>query len=104
MPHVNRHIAPLRVLAHRHCAELDCEPSDRALDCEPSDRAADRLSEFNVLEQVRLLRDTTIIRDSVPAPLVHGWIFSLTDGRIEEFDSGYSAGSTHQDTPHKNAG
>ncbi|WP_184074380.1 carbonic anhydrase [Paraburkholderia sp. CI2] len=95
MPHVNRHIAPLRALAHRHCAELDCEPSDRA---------ADRLSEFNVLERVRLLRDTAIIRDSVPAPLVHGWIFSLTDGRIEELDSGYSAGSTHQETPHKNAG
>lgn len=32
----------------------------------------DRLSEFNVLEQGRLPRDTAIIRDSVPAPLVHG--------------------------------
>jgi carbonic anhydrase len=82
LPHVNRRIAPLCALAARHRGELDPLPSDQA---------ADRLAELNVLEQVRALRDAAIIRDSDPAPLVHGWIFSLADGRLKELTSGYPA-------------
>lgn len=51
--------------------------------------AADRLAELNVLEQVRLLRASSIVRDRERPPLVHGWIFSLADGRLEELTSGY---------------
>ncbi len=80
LPHVNRKIAPLCALAHQHRAELDGVSVEQA---------ADRLAEYNVCEQVKLLRDTAIIRAAQPAPLVHGWIFSLTDGRLKVLDSGY---------------
>ncbi|WP_332451302.1 carbonic anhydrase, partial [Burkholderia ubonensis] len=81
LPHVARRIAPLCALARRHrdaLAGLD----DTA--------AADRLAELNVLEQVRLLRASPIVRDREPPPLVHGWIFLLADGRLKELDSGYA--------------
>ncbi|KVV54301.1 carbonic anhydrase [Burkholderia territorii] len=81
LPHVARRIAPLCALAHRHrdtLAGLD----DTA--------AADRLAELNVLEQVRQLRASPIVRDRERPPLVHGWIFSLADGRLKELDSGYA--------------
>ncbi|KVE39176.1 carbonic anhydrase [Burkholderia sp. TSV86] len=81
LPHVNRRIAPLCALARRHHVELDGVPPDEA---------ADRLAELNVIEQVRLLSSSPIIRDADPAPLVHGWIFSLADGRLKELTSGYS--------------
>lgn len=57
LPHVNRRIAPLCALAGRHRAVLDGVPPDEA---------ADRLAELNVLEQVRLLRNSPIIRDAAP--------------------------------------
>ncbi|MXN74703.1 carbonic anhydrase [Burkholderia sp. 4701] len=81
LPHVARRIAPLCALARRHrdaLAGLD----DTA--------AADRLAELNVLEQVRQLRASPIVRDRERPPLVHGWIFSLADGRLKELDSGYT--------------
>ncbi|WP_175950841.1 carbonic anhydrase [Burkholderia sp. BCC0405] len=81
LPHVVRRIAPLCALARRHrdvLAGLD----DTA--------AADRLSELNVLEQVRQLRASPIVRNRERPPLVHGWIFSLADGRLKELDSGYA--------------
>ncbi|AOJ63327.1 carbonic anhydrase [Burkholderia ubonensis] len=81
LPHVARRIAPLCALAHRHRGAL------AGLD---DTSAADRLAELNVLEQVRLLRASPIVRDREPPPLVHGWIFSLADGRLKELDSGYA--------------
>ncbi|WLE60116.1 carbonic anhydrase [Burkholderia plantarii] len=80
LPHVARRIAPLCALAGRHRATLDGLPADRA---------ADRLAELNVHEQVRLLRESPIVRDGDPAPLVHGWIFSLSDGLLKVLTSGY---------------
>ncbi len=44
-----------------------------------------------MLEQVRLLRASPIVRERERPPLVHGWIFSLADGRLKELDSGYAA-------------
>ncbi|OXJ21472.1 carbonic anhydrase [Burkholderia sp. HI2714] len=82
LPHVARRIAPLCALAHRHRDTL------AALD---DTTAADRLAELNVLEQVRQLRASPIVRDRERPPLVHGWIFSLADGRLLELDSGYTA-------------
>jgi carbonic anhydrase len=81
LPHVNRRIAPLCALASTHQADLDRHESEHA--------RVNLLAELNVLEQVRRLRDTSIVRDSRPAPLVHGWIFSLDDGRIKILTSGY---------------
>lgn len=80
LPHVNRRIAPLCALARRHRGTL-AGLGEAA--------AADRLAELNVLEQVRLLRASSIVRDRERPPLVHGWIFSLADGRLKELDSGY---------------
>ncbi|KWF31284.1 carbonic anhydrase [Burkholderia pseudomultivorans] len=82
LPHVARRIAPLCALARRHRDTL------AGLD---DTTAADRLAELNVLEQVRLLRASPIVRDRERPPLVHGWIFSLADGRLVELDSGYAA-------------
>jgi carbonic anhydrase len=75
LPHVRRRIAPVCELARRHHSELDA--------CAPGDERINRLAELNVLEQVRALRSTAIIRNAPHAPSVHGWIFGLHDGRIE---------------------
>ncbi|WP_244831288.1 MULTISPECIES: carbonic anhydrase [unclassified Caballeronia] len=83
IPHVNRRIAPVCALGERHRRELD--------DLEEFDARADRLAELNVLEQVRLLRQTRIVIDRDEPPLVHGWIFGLHDGLIKVLASGYDA-------------
>ncbi len=80
LPHVNRRIAPLCALAGRHRAELDAVPD--------MDDRVNRLAELNVLEQVRWLRESPIVREAEPAPRVHGWIFGLADGRIRVLASG----------------
>jgi carbonic anhydrase len=54
-----------------------------------SDDAAQlhRLCELNVVEQVRNVCDTTIMRDAWArgqAVTVHGWIYGLSDGRLKE--------------------
>ncbi|WP_233850561.1 carbonic anhydrase [Paraburkholderia sp. HD33-4] len=83
LPHVNRRIAPLCALAKTHHPELDGAPIG-------PDRV-NRLAELNVLEQVRQLRASPIVHEADPAPLVHGWIFALDDGRIKVLTSGYTA-------------
>ncbi|CAD6547816.1 Carbonic anhydrase 2 [Paraburkholderia kirstenboschensis] len=83
LPHVNRRIAPLCSLARNHRDELDAHASER--------ERVDRLAELNVLEQVSRLRANPIVRDAETAPLVHGWIFALEDGRIKVLASGYEA-------------
>ncbi|MBR8315478.1 carbonic anhydrase [Burkholderia dolosa] len=91
LPHVARRIAPLCALARRHrdaLAGLD----DTA--------AADRLAELNVLEQVRQLRASPIVCDRERPPLVHGWIFSLADGRLKELDSGYAPSAADTEPEH----
>jgi carbonic anhydrase len=81
LPHVNRRIAPLCALGERHRAELDTFGE--------LDARTNRLAELNVLEQVRLLRQTPIVRDRDAPPLVHGWIFGLHDGLLKVLASGY---------------
>ena len=80
LPHVNRRIAPLCALARAHSGELDAIGT--------MDSRIDRLAELSVLEQVRALRDTSIVRDAERPPRVHGWIFGLRDGRIKVLSSG----------------
>ncbi|MDQ8153662.1 MAG: carbonate dehydratase [Gemmatimonadota bacterium] len=53
-----------------------------------------RLCELNVVEQVRNVCETTIVRDAWArgqALTVHGWIYSLNDGRLK--DLGLAASS-----------
>ncbi|MDE1182741.1 carbonic anhydrase [Paraburkholderia sp.] len=87
LPHVKRRIAPLCALADRHRADIDAQPDETT--------QINRLAELNVLEQVRQLRADPIVRDMSPAPLVHGWIFSLDDGRIKVLASGYPQDDTN---------
>ena len=82
LPHVNRRIAPLCALAEHHREALDAFSE--------LDARANRLAELNVLEQVRLLRQTPVVRDRDEPPLVHGWIFGLHDGLIKVLASGYA--------------
>jgi carbonic anhydrase len=81
LPHVNRRIAPLCALAQRHRGELE-----RVAD---ADERVNRLAELSVLEQVRALRETPLVRDANAPPRVHGWIFGLHDGRIKVLATGY---------------
>jgi carbonic anhydrase len=83
LPHVNRRIAPLCALAAKHRDALHEHASEH--------ERVDRLAELNVLEQVSRLRAHPIVRNASPAPLVHGWIFALDDGRIKVLTSGYEA-------------
>ena len=81
LPHVNRRIAPLCALARRIAANWT-----RVAD---ADDRVNRLAELSVLEQVRALRATPLVRDAGAPPRVHGWIFGLHDGRIKVLSSGY---------------
>lgn len=80
LPHVNRRIAPLCALAHRHHEKLD--------QLLTNEERADLLAELSVLAQVQALRSTPIVRDSHPLSRVHGWIFDLHNGRIKVLVSG----------------
>jgi carbonic anhydrase len=68
----------LRDVYHRHEKELS------AL-AEPA--RVDRLCELNVIEQVRNVCDTTVVRKAWARhqPLtVHGWIYALRDGLLRD--------------------
>jgi carbonic anhydrase len=52
-----------------------------------SGRDADLLCELNVVEQVRNVCQTTVLRDAWRngrAVTVHGWIYRLKDGRLHD--------------------
>jgi carbonic anhydrase len=65
----------------RHAKELDAM-SDL-------DKRADRLTELNVIEQVRDLAKTTIIQNAwkTRSLQIHGWVYGLNDGLIKELDT-----------------
>jgi carbonic anhydrase len=81
-----RHIQDV---AERHRATLGREPHDA--------RRADRLCELNVLQQTHNVCRTTIVQDAWrrgQAISVHGWIYRLTDGLLQ--DLGFSASSLEE--------
>jgi carbonic anhydrase len=52
-----------------------------------SGRSADLLCELNVVEQVRNVCQTTVLRDAWQRGrdvTVHGWIYRLRDGRLHD--------------------
>ena len=71
-----------------------------ALERLPSEEAIDRLCELNVLEQVRNVCLTTVVRDAWTRgqPLsVHGWIYALRDGLLR--DLGFTASDPAEVSP-----
>lgn len=74
LPAVNRRIAGLRQLAHRHRDTLEA--------IEDFEARVDRLVELNIVEQVRLLRESPIVLSAPVRPTVHGWVFGLRQGLL----------------------
>ncbi len=71
-----RHVEDVRDL---HAAALAMLPDDEA--------RWDRMCELNVVEQVLHVSQTTVLRDAWARGqdvTVHGWIYSLLDGRIRD--------------------
>lgn len=85
-----RHLADIR---EKFAADLDALPS-------PHERAR-ALCRFNVVEQVRHLCDSTILRSAWEqghSLAVHGWVYSLKDGLLQDLleTPATSAGQTVQ--------
>ena len=75
---VDHWLSPIRETAHVHKAELDALEGRARLD---------RLTELNVLRQVRNVADDVFVRDAWARgqPLaVHGWVYSLADGLVTD--------------------
>jgi carbonic anhydrase len=73
-----RHIQDV---AAKHAALLDPLPD--------AGRRTDRLCELNVIEQVANVCQTSIVRDAWERGQqvdVHGWIYTLQDGRLRDLD------------------
>jgi carbonic anhydrase len=73
-----RHVQDVR---SKHAGEIAGLPGER-------ERAA-RLCELNVVEQVRNVGDTTVVRDAWRRGqqlLVHGWIYDVGDGLLRDLD------------------
>jgi carbonic anhydrase len=71
-----RHVQDVR---ERHRAALDA--------CHSATERVDRLCELNVIEQVRNVCQTTVVRDAWrrgQALWVHGWIYALRDGLLRD--------------------
>jgi len=71
-----RHIQDVRDKHRRHLSGI-ADPA----------RAADRLCEFNVIEQVRHVCETTIVRDAWDRGQelsIHGWVYGLHDGLLRD--------------------
>lgn len=63
---------------HKHHLELEA--------IENTDQRADRLTELNVIEQVRNLSKTTIVQETWKSrPLhLHGWVYGINSGLIKD--------------------
>ena len=72
-----QHVQDVR---HKHERKLECVAGDGAARC-------DRLCELNVVEQVRNVCRTTIVRDAWARGqelAIHGWIYGLKDGLLRD--------------------
>jgi carbonic anhydrase len=80
LPHVEQRIRALRRLATQHEDELDAiaDIGERT----------NRLVEISVVEQARLLGAAGVVRDAVPRPSVHAWVFDIRNGLIRTLPCG----------------
>ena len=72
-----RNVQDVRDKHRRHLSQLDADPA----------HAADRLCELNVIEQVRHVCETTIVRDAWDRGQelsIHGWVYGLHDGLLRD--------------------
>ena len=78
---IDHWLHPIRATAEDCRAELAALPSARARE--------DRLTELNVIRQVRNVASDVFVRDAWArgqALSVHGWVYALSDGLIRDLD------------------
>ena len=81
----------------RHVADVRERHQDRLVALDNEDVRIDRLCELNVVEQVRHVCQTTIVRDAWlrrQRLTVHGWIYDVHDGLLR--DLGCTAASPEE--------
>jgi carbonic anhydrase len=80
LPHVEQRIQALRRLAAQHEDELGtiADIGERT----------NRLVEISVMEQARLVGAAPVVRDAVPRPSVHAWVFDIGNGLIRTLPCG----------------
>jgi carbonic anhydrase len=84
---VEHWLAPVRDLYRRHHADLAALPSEEA--------RVDRVCELNVRAQVESVCHSPIVLgawDRGQPLVVHGWIYSLRDGRLRDLKCGGAGG------------
>ena len=77
---VDNWLRPIQHICHDHAGVLD------SLD---GDERVDKLCELNVVQQVDNLRRTTVVQDAWARGQeldIHGWIYSVRDGRLRDLD------------------
>ncbi len=78
---VDHWLAPVRATYRHHRVEIDALADE--------DARIDRLAEFNVVDRVQDIADTTIVRDTWKKGqklAIHGWIYRLADGLIRDLE------------------
>jgi len=78
---IDHWLHPIREIAESRRGELAALPEGRA--------RADRLTELNVVRQVRNVASDFIVRDAWErgqALSVHGWVYALSDGLVRDLD------------------
>jgi len=89
----------------RHIEDVRDKHSDLLAPSMDMDARWERLCELNVIEQVRHVTQTTIVRDAWKRGrnlIIHGWIYRLSDGKLR--DLGVSAaGSAEVDSAYADA-
>ncbi|NJD08895.1 MAG: carbonate dehydratase [Gemmatimonadetes bacterium] len=76
---VDNWLRPIQDVRRKYQAELDALPDESA--------RHQRLCELNVLEQVRNLGHTTVVRDAwarCQSLTLHGWIYDIADGLLRK--------------------
>ena len=71
----------------RHIQDVEAIHAERLARIASKERRADRLCELNVIEQVRNVCRTSVIRDAWSRGqmvAVHGWIYGLHDGLVRD--------------------
>ena len=74
-----RHVQDVRQKHHQHLADVGDQVA-----------AGDRLCEYNVIEQVANVCQTTIVRDAWERGqelAVHGWVYGLQDGMLRDLNT-----------------
>ena len=79
---VDNWLCHIKDTAEKHRTQLDALPNDTS-----EGSRCDRLCELNVLEQVRNISNTTVVRDAWDRGqqlALHGWIYSIRDGLLRD--------------------